>query len=105
MKKDTHPTYYPTAKVSCACGNTFTIGSTIEKIEVEVCSACHPFFTGKDKLIDTAGRVEKFKARANKAKPQTKSKIKAKTEASQKIKLETKVKARKETKKKTTLAT
>lgn len=64
MKKDIHPTYYPKATVKCACGNTFTIGSTKEKIEVEICSACHPFFTGKEKLVDTAGRVEKFKVRA-----------------------------------------
>ena len=80
------------AKVSCACGNTFTIGSTVEKIEVEVCSVASPFFTGKDKLIDTAGRVEKFKARANKAEPKHKSKVKTKT------KPETKDKAKKEVK-------
>jgi large subunit ribosomal protein L31 len=55
--------------VECACGNTFTVGSTKEKIEVEVCAACHPFFTGKEKLVDTAGRVEKFRARAAKQKP------------------------------------
>lgn len=67
MKKDTHPTYFPEAKVSCACGNTFTVGSTKEKIEVEICSHCHPFFTGKEKVLDAAGRVEKFKARQAKA--------------------------------------
>lgn len=66
MKKGIHPAYYPDAKVVCACGNSFTVGSTKEKIEVEVCSACHPFFTGKEKFVDTAGRVEKFKARAAK---------------------------------------
>ncbi|MDO8183870.1 MAG: 50S ribosomal protein L31 [bacterium] len=76
MKTDTHPQYYPTAKVTCACGNTFTIGSTKEKIEVEICSACHPFFTGLDKVMDTAGRVEKFKTRASKAKTKVKSKAK-----------------------------
>lgn len=63
MKKNIHPTYYPKAKMECACGKTFTLGATMEKIEVEICSACHPFFTGKEKLIDAAGRVEKFKAR------------------------------------------
>ena len=63
MKTDTHPTYFPNAKVTCACGNTFTVGSTKEKIEVEICSQCHPFYTGNDKIMDTAGRVEKFKAR------------------------------------------
>jgi large subunit ribosomal protein L31 len=68
MKKDIHPIYYPKAKVKCSCGNEFTVGSTKKELEVEVCSSCHPFFTGKEKLIDTAGRVEKFKARAAKAK-------------------------------------
>ena len=67
MKKDTHPTYYPKAKVSCACGNTFAVGSTLPEIKVEICAACHPFFTGKEKVLDAAGRVEKFKARAAKA--------------------------------------
>jgi large subunit ribosomal protein L31 len=63
MKTDTHPTYFPEAKVVCACGRTFTVGSTSEKISVEICSACHPFYTGNDKILDTAGRVEKFKNR------------------------------------------
>lgn len=69
MKKDIHPQYNKDTKVTCACGNTFQIGSTAEKIEVEVCSACHPFYTGNEKVIDTAGRVEKFKTRMAKAKP------------------------------------
>ena len=63
MKTDTHPTYFPEAKVTCACGRTFTVGSTKEKLSVEICSACHPFYTGNEKLMDVAGRVEKFKAR------------------------------------------
>jgi len=63
MKKDIHPKYFPRAKVKCACGNTFEIGSTKEEIQVEICSACHPFYTGKEKIIDTAGRVERFKRR------------------------------------------
>ena len=67
MKTDIHPKYYPNATVVCACGNTFTIGSTKEKIEVEICSNCHPFFTGTEKIIDSAGRVEKFKSRAARA--------------------------------------
>lgn len=66
MKKDTHPQYHNT-KVSCACGNTFAVGSTLEKINVEICSACHPFYTGNEKVMDIAGRVEKFKGRAAKA--------------------------------------
>ncbi|OGG37709.1 50S ribosomal protein L31 [Candidatus Jorgensenbacteria bacterium GWA1_54_12] len=66
--KDIHPTYYEKAKVVCACGNTFTVGATKELLEIEVCSACHPFYTGKKQLLDTAGRAEKFKAREKKAK-------------------------------------
>ena len=63
MKTETHPTYFPEAKVTCACGRKFVVGSTMEKIEVEICSNCHPFYTGNEKILDTAGRVEKFKAR------------------------------------------
>ena len=66
MKKKTHPTYYPRAKVHCACGASFVVGSTLEALEVELCSACHPFYTGKQKLLDTARRVEKFQERAAK---------------------------------------
>ena len=61
MKKDIHPAYYPEARVQCACSNTFTVGSTKSSIEVEICSHCHPFYTGKEKIIDTAGRVERYK--------------------------------------------
>ncbi len=63
MKQGIHPTYYPEAKVTCACGNTFTVGSTLPTLEVEACSACHPFYTGQDKLMDKVGRVQKFKER------------------------------------------
>ncbi len=59
MKENIHPAYYM-AKVRCACGNEFEVGSTKEEIRVEICSNCHPFFTGKQKLVDTAGRVERF---------------------------------------------
>lgn len=68
MKTDTHPAYYPEAKATCACGKKFTVGSTMEKLEVEICSACHPFFTGEEKILDTGGRVEKFKKRQAAAK-------------------------------------
>lgn len=63
MKTEIHPQYYDQAKATCACGATFVFGSTKEKIEVEICSQCHPFFTGNEKVLDTAGRVERFKAR------------------------------------------
>ncbi|MCX6764281.1 MAG: 50S ribosomal protein L31 [Candidatus Nealsonbacteria bacterium] len=73
-KKEIHPKYYPNAKVQCACGNSFTVGSTKEYIETEICSKCHPFYTGKDKILDKMGRVEKFKKRLAKAKTKEKSK-------------------------------
>ena len=60
MKKNIHPEYKK-ATVRCACGNTFETGSTKEDLRVEICSECHPFFTGKQKLVDTGGRVERFK--------------------------------------------
>lgn len=63
MKADIHPTYYPEAKLICACGNVITAGSTVPEIRIELCSKCHPFYTGKQKLIDTARRVEKFEER------------------------------------------
>ena len=68
MKADIHPQYYPNATFTCACGSVFTMGSTKEKVNIEICSKCHPFYTGAEKVLDTAGRVEKFKARAAGAK-------------------------------------
>ena len=84
MKKDIHPKYFPQAKVSCACGQTFTVGSTMPEIQVEICSACHPFYTGKQKLLDTAKRVDKFTKRLS-AKSATQNK-KAKKEKQKVIK-------------------
>ncbi len=63
MKDKIHPKYYNDAKVICSCGNTFTAGSTEKTLKVEVCSKCHPFFSGERRVIDTAGRVERFKRR------------------------------------------
>ncbi|HRH22129.1 MAG TPA: 50S ribosomal protein L31 [bacterium] len=63
MKDAIHPNYITDTKVSCACGHTFTTGSTVPEIKVELCSACHPFYTGKQKLVDTARRVEKFQTK------------------------------------------
>ncbi len=60
MKEKIHPKYYPDAKVICSCGNTFITGSTRQTLKVELCNKCHPFFTGEQKIIDTAGRVERF---------------------------------------------
>lgn len=67
MKKEIHPAYFPKAVVICSCGAKHVIGSTREKMTVEICSKCHPFYTGKEKLVDTAGRVEKFRTRREKA--------------------------------------
>lgn len=66
MKKDIHPPMHMVTVV-CACGNTFETRSTQNEVRLEICSACHPFFSGKQKLIDTAGRVERFKRRYNQA--------------------------------------
>jgi len=63
VKEDIHPKYYSDASVVCSCGNTFTIGSTKKTMKVELCSACHPLYTGERRMVDTAGRVERFKQR------------------------------------------
>jgi large subunit ribosomal protein L31 len=63
MKEKIHPKYYSDAKVTCSCGNIFTIGSTRKELKVEVCSQCHPFFTGEQRVMDKAGQVERFKRR------------------------------------------
>lgn len=60
MKADIHPNWHPESKVSCVCGNSFTTGSVVPEIRVEICSACHPFYTGTQKLVDTQGQVDKF---------------------------------------------
>lgn len=74
MKKNIHPPYFPKARVTCACGNTFEVGSTKEFIEVEVCSRCHPFYSGKGKIVDTMGRVERFRKRLAKREEMKKRK-------------------------------
>jgi large subunit ribosomal protein L31 len=68
MKEKIHPPYYKNAKVKCACGNTFEVGSTKEFIEIEICSKCHPFYTKKEKIVDTLGQVQKYKRRLEKKK-------------------------------------
>jgi len=102
MKKDIHPKYNKDAKVVCACGNNFTTGSTLTELKTELCSACHPFYTGKQKLVDTARRVEKFQAKmeakdkvskvrkGKKVKRAVQAKAKAKKEVTVKVKAETK---------------
>ena len=68
MKKDIHPKYHAESKVTCGCGNTFSVGSVLEAINVEVCSKCHPFYTGNTRVMDTGGRVDRFKRRLEAAK-------------------------------------
>ncbi|MCX6763591.1 MAG: 50S ribosomal protein L31 [Candidatus Moranbacteria bacterium] len=67
MKRDIHPPYYPDAKITCACGNAIKTGSTVKEMKVEICAACHPFYTGKKKLMDSTGRVDRFKKMAAKS--------------------------------------
>ena len=78
MKKEIHPTYFPQAKVVCSCGNSFTVGATKPELKVEICAKCHPFYTGEEKLIDTAGRVEKFRARRSAVAVPKAKKVRAK---------------------------
>lgn len=68
MKANIHPVWFPEAKVICACGEQFTTGSTQEVIRVEICSRCHPFFTGKQKFVDTLGQVERFQKKTEESK-------------------------------------
>ena len=65
MKADIHPTYYAEAVVTCSCGNTFVTGATQRQIKIEICGACHPFFTGEQKIVDTEGRGERLRRRFN----------------------------------------
>lgn len=78
MKQGIHPKYYPKASVHCACGNTFFVGSTKEFIETEICAKCHPFYTKKEKVLDTLGRVQKFKEKMAKKSDKPKKSKKAK---------------------------
>lgn len=79
MKKNIHPPYTHDAVVTCACGNTFTTGSTVKGLRVEICSQCHPYFTGKQKFVDTARRVDRFKRLVEKKSEFTTKRTKAKT--------------------------
>lgn len=65
LKEGIHPNYNHDAVVKCACGNTFTTGSVKKELKVEICSKCHPFFTGRQKIVDTGGRVERFRKKFN----------------------------------------
>ncbi len=97
MKKDIHPKYYENAKIVCSCGAVFNVGSTRKELNIEICSQCHPFFTGKKKVVDTAGRVDRFKKLAERAKKKRAEIKKAKLEN---IKTKTKKEGKKSVKKK-----
>ncbi len=68
MQKAIHPKYYTDCQVTCTCGNKFTTGSTVKNIDVEICSKCHPFFTGQQKFVDSKGRIDKFVEKVEKSK-------------------------------------
>lgn len=94
MNKTIHPEYFVKAKISCACGASYDIGSTMEKISVELCANCHPFYTGTQKIVDTARRVEKFVTRKGKvAETATGKKAKAAKRAAKKTGKKTEVSA------------
>ena len=84
MKKNIHPKWYKKAQVICACGQMFTVGSTLPEINVEVCSKCHPFFTGEARYVDTMGRAERFQKRQATASQHKKKKLKKKAEETEK---------------------
>ncbi len=71
MKPNIHPTYYTTARVTCACGTTWTTGSTKPELKVDVCSACHPYYTGEQRIVDTAGQVDRFMKRLERRQNET----------------------------------
>lgn len=97
MKKDIHPNYNDDTKITCACGNVIKVGSTAKEMEIEICSACHPFYTGKKKLVDSAGQVDRFKKKMERHSELKKSSKDKKAKAAARAKA---TKIKKETKKK-----
>ena len=73
MQKNIHPTYHSNAKAACVCGAAYTVGSTKDTLNVEICSSCHPFYTGKENILDTAGRLDRFNKRRAAATPKKKA--------------------------------
>ncbi len=78
MKKDTHPVYYSNAKIVCACGNSMITGSTVQEVHIEICSACHQFYTDKQKLVDTSGTISRYQKRLEKVQPKKAPKLRNK---------------------------
>jgi len=86
MKKNIHPKYHSDAKITCSCGNVIETGSALPEMKVEICSACHPFYTGKKKMLDATGRVDRFKKMTEKAQELKKnSKVKAERKSAKKV--------------------
>lgn len=75
MKANIHPQYYENAQAMCSCGNTFTIGSTVEVIHVELCSKCHPFYTGEQRFVDAASKIQRFQQKQERAKVYVSKKV------------------------------
>jgi len=92
-KKEIHPEYFPKATITCSCGAKFVVGSVKEKMQVEICSQCHPLYTGKQKFIDTAGRLERYKKIIKKSKALKDSKVKTKKKKSVEKKVKDKKKS------------
>lgn len=76
MKANIHPQYFDQAQVTCVCGNRFTTGSTMEEIRIELCNKCHPFYTGEQRFVDSASRIQKFQTKQNIAKQYLNKKVK-----------------------------
>jgi large subunit ribosomal protein L31 len=97
MKAKIHPQYFENLKITCACGNVVIAGSTRKELKTELCSACHPFYTGKQKLVDTAGRVDKFLAKVKKTQEINAKKVEAAQKKEQGIVEEPKAEKKKAT--------
>jgi len=85
MQKAIHPKYYTDCQVTCTCGNKFTTGSTVDHIDIEICSKCHPFFTGQQKFVDSKGRIDKFLEKVEKSKSYVKKSKKKSKKKKKKI--------------------
>ncbi len=90
MKAEIHPTYYEDARVTCSCGNSWITGSTVQEIQVNICSQCHPFYTGEQRIVDTVGRVERFVKRL-----EARQSVSARQEIEAKVRKESEEAARK----------
>ncbi len=90
MKPKIHPKYFPSARVICACGNAWTTGSTVAEIKVDICSACHPFYTGEQRIIDTAGQVDRFMKRLERT-AESSEQVKVQQESQRRVMQETRL--------------